>query len=643
MMKNLFLILTLSIVIPIFLPADTNIPAGPVNGTWDLAGSPYFIEGEINIPAGETLNIEPGVLVEFQGHYKFLIYGYLEAIGDSINYITFTATDTLSGWHSLRFINAPDNSHLSFCHIEYGKATGAGEDAYGGAVFCDNSNPIFNYCTFTNNVADYGGAVQCLFSSPSFSYCTISENFAVHSGGAMDCYQECNLNIENCIISNNVANTYTGGIQFYENCNPTVANCQIIGNSALTESCGGIRFSWSCNGLLDSCDINDNYAFDQSGGIRISHNSSPTISNCNINGNSAGAEGGGIYSYDNCNPQIINCDFHSNTAGATGGGINFYDNCNPEIINSYIRFNDATLYGGGIHCENNSTMNLMGCIIYSNSSIDGGGLEIWSSTISIINCTIDHNDAPNNGSQIDIWTGGSVNMINSIISGNSDNESIYFSNPSSSLQYSDFFNDGLGENFSGNVPAELGIIDTVNFYGDDCDNFFNIFEDPLFHYTGWNPHGLQDLSPCIDAGIQDTLGLNLQLFDIIGNTRIVDGRGDGFAFIDIGACELPEPIGGDDNTIIKLKDHILQNYPNPFNPTTTINYTLKEDSKVSLNIYNIKGQKVKELVSEQLSAGKHSVVWDGTDDNSKSVSSGIYFYKMITDNYEKTKRMILIK
>ncbi len=88
---------------------------------------------------------------------------------------------------------------------------------------------------------------------------------------------------------------------------------------------------------------------------------------------------------------------------------------------------------------------------------------------------------------------------------------------------------------------------------------------------------------------------------------------------------------------------LLNAFPNPFNPTTTINYSLNENSKVSLNIYNIQGQKVKQLVNDHLSAGQHSVIWNGKDDNSKFVSSGIYFYKLKTANFENTKRMILLK
>ena len=88
----------------------------------------------------------------------------------------------------------------------------------------------------------------------------------------------------------------------------------------------------------------------------------------------------------------------------------------------------------------------------------------------------------------------------------------------------------------------------------------------------------------------------------------------------------------------------LENYPNPFNPTTTISFSIIESyENIELVIYNLEGQKVKQLISEQLSAGQHSVVWNGKDDNGKSVSSGIYFYKLQAGDYQKVKKMVLLK
>jgi len=85
------------------------------------------------------------------------------------------------------------------------------------------------------------------------------------------------------------------------------------------------------------------------------------------------------------------------------------------------------------------------------------------------------------------------------------------------------------------------------------------------------------------------------------------------------------------------------NYPNPFNPTTNIKFGLKEDSKVTLEIYNIRGQKVQTLVNEKREAGFHTVTWEGNDTNSNNAASGIYFYRLTTDKYSSTKKMILMK
>ena len=100
----------------------------------------------------------------------------------------------------------------------------------------------------------------------------------------------------------------------------------------------------------------------------------------------------------------------------------------------------------------------------------------------------------------------------------------------------------------------------------------------------------------------------------------------------------------EENNVVQITSKLRQNYPNPFNPTTTISFTTTESTEnTELVIYNIKGQKVKQLVSSQLSAGQHSVVWDGRDENNKAVTSGIYFYKMKNGNYSSTKKMILMK
>ena len=104
---------------------------------------------------------------------------------------------------------------------------------------------------------------------------------------------------------------------------------------------------------------------------------------------------------------------------------------------------------------------------------------------------------------------------------------------------------------------------------------------------------------------------------------------------------------GNDLDLIPTVTELTGNYPNPFNPTTKVNFSLKADSKVSLSIYNVRGQRVKTLVAGNMQAGYHSIVWDGRDDNGKSVSSGVYFSGFDAadkiGDYTSVKKMILLK
>jgi hypothetical protein len=87
----------------------------------------------------------------------------------------------------------------------------------------------------------------------------------------------------------------------------------------------------------------------------------------------------------------------------------------------------------------------------------------------------------------------------------------------------------------------------------------------------------------------------------------------------------------------------LENYPNPFNPTTTIFYTQPQTGSVSLEIFNIKGQKVRTLVNSHQASGSYQAVWNGRDDGGRQAASGIYFYKLQTPGYTTMKKMLLLK
>jgi hypothetical protein len=88
---------------------------------------------------------------------------------------------------------------------------------------------------------------------------------------------------------------------------------------------------------------------------------------------------------------------------------------------------------------------------------------------------------------------------------------------------------------------------------------------------------------------------------------------------------------------------LLKNYPNPFNPATTIEFTITKPGPINLSIFNITGQKVAELVSGSVTAGKHSVVWNGRDSKGAPLSTGIYISRLETKNNVISQRMMLVK
>lgn len=86
------------------------------------------------------------------------------------------------------------------------------------------------------------------------------------------------------------------------------------------------------------------------------------------------------------------------------------------------------------------------------------------------------------------------------------------------------------------------------------------------------------------------------------------------------------------------------NYPNPFNPNTTISYNLTESGNVKIEIYNSLGKKIRTLLNREESAGKDKqILWNGKDDYGKSVSSGVYLYKIETENQSVLKKILLVK
>lgn len=681
-------LLSFIFILNIEFVAQTIVPSGNVSGLWSKIGSPYKIHGDISIPYLESLIIESGVLIEFQGHYKLNIYGKLLAMGTENDTITFTVNDTTGfkvpntpngGWAGIRFDNSfPfDSSKIIYCKLEYGKAIGSWPDNSGGAIFVNSYNNLtIANCLITKNIASGlegpgGGGIAIWGSSPSILKNTISKNSA-QFGGGISCYESNPLLVNN-LIQNNFAEQ-GGGIVFNENSQPIISNTIIKDN--LAQSGGGIVCWNNCNLNLNNVTFLGNTATVWAGGGISLGNSNFQINGCTFSNNNASVMGGAIFFSADTSDQgiphqitIENSSFLSNYAEESGAinisnfaytplNINvIIENCEfvgnasnryaaldiwdsrLTISNSMFTNNTATSFAGAAGFRLGSSGTVTNCIFAANLALNshsGGVLVGRRANLDFMNCTFVENSATY-GAGITIGGNGIATTTNCIFWKNSPDQialdTLKNIGGTLTMNYCDI---ECGEN-------DIYVIDSllsVNNWG-----VGNIVEDPNFKDPISRVYDLQDSSPCIGAAV-DSIKINDIIYycpstDIEGNPR-PDPPG---SMPDMGAYESSYSLVGITYyDLFQPKEYSLfQNYPNPFNPSTTIKYQIpknekRETSNVKLVVYDILGREIAKLVNQNQKSGFYMVEFEGSD-----LSNGIYFYKLQYGNYKKVKKMILMK
>jgi hypothetical protein len=220
--------------------SGTIIEGGEVSGTWKIEESPYTITGDISVPRGRTLTIEPGVVVKFAGHFGLTV-GYratLRARGTETEHILFTPMDTEEGWFGIRFVNSGADDVLQHCIIEYAKKPyNAGSDyldLLGGGILC---------CSSWEAEPSYG-----VPSNPTIDHCLIANNYAL-SGGGIFCMGESEVKITNNTIVDNTA-FIDGAAIYIQGSSPTITNNVIAHNSGLDS--GGILTWYGAPSIINN-------------------------------------------------------------------------------------------------------------------------------------------------------------------------------------------------------------------------------------------------------------------------------------------------------------------------------------------------------------------------------------------------------
>jgi predicted outer membrane repeat protein len=333
--------------------ADNIIVSGNVSGNWDV--DTVNVIGDINISQGQSLLIQPGVLVQFQGSFNFDIKGSVKAIGSSDFPIIFTAADTTGfridsipdgGWNGLRLSNVHpgvDSSLFTFCQFSYGKAVNADSlNNYGGAICIRKTNKVaISHCLFENNFAFYnGGAIYLKEANILIKDCEFTGNDAGRPvvpygyGGAVSTDKGEPV-IANNTFENNTSTGIGGALAVrFKDC-PVHHNIFTGNYSALGGAIGILHIPQCYHSLNNNLIVGNSCAFFGGG---VSNNvASPTWINNTIAYNHSYSYGGGFYCYDSICPNVYNTILYGNNAGVgdqvylfgTTSQANFY-NCDVQ-------------------------------------------------------------------------------------------------------------------------------------------------------------------------------------------------------------------------------------------------------------------------------------------------------------------------
>jgi len=339
--------------------------SGNVSGVWNV--DTVRVIDNISIPASETLEIEPGVVVEFQGYFHLDVKGNLQATGTPLSPIIFTVSDTLGlheinspmgAWRGIIIQKSRDEiapeAHFSHCHFEYAKTWEGDELQHGGAMYVkDTDNVSIDHCSFIANHAYLsGGAVYSTSSSPTVTNSFFSGNKAGHLpynndlygyGGAL-CGVNSKSSVKNNVFFDNWASGMGGGISFDQSF-PIIENNVFDGNDGPLGGAIGLLRSSLNSTIANNLIVNNFSMFFGAGIAFVGVNA--TLANNTFAGNMApGAGGGAMYFNNECEVGVYNNIFWDNVA-STGNLAFVFDISNPSFHNNIIQGGYSSIQGGG--------------------------------------------------------------------------------------------------------------------------------------------------------------------------------------------------------------------------------------------------------------------------------------------------------
>lgn len=252
----------------------TYIPGGDVSGLLSADDAPFYIDGDVDIPDGETLEVHPGAKLYIRGPYAFNVQGNVMAMGTEDHQILFTRSNPNFHWDGFDYdMPAENNDSSYFDHCTFEHALAQGTSSYtnsGGAFYVYDwdkmaiTNSIFQYNHAKTEAAitPSGGAIGLRMSDIFIQKCIFRYNEA-RDGGAMILYGNSDPVISNCLFHNNVATDDAGAIEISLNCNtPVLINNTFAHNAA--NMGGALQFKNGGSADIINCIIYGNQAMNGS-------------------------------------------------------------------------------------------------------------------------------------------------------------------------------------------------------------------------------------------------------------------------------------------------------------------------------------------------------------------------------------------
>ena len=409
-----------------------------------------------------------------------------------------------------------------------------------------------------------------IFRFCEFSYGKAVATDSIHGYGGAVCIRNTDrVSITHCTFTNNYA-YHSGGAVYLENANILVSNNHFVANRCGQTFehfgyGGGICSDWS-EPLIRRNIFTLNSSTGIAGGLCVRYTDCTVSHNIFDNNFSALGGGFGILHIDTCHYVISNNLIISNGAEFFGAGISNND-CSPMYVNNTICNNHCIGGGGGFYCKDSVVPVLYNNILYGNTQ---------------------YGEEPN---QVYLWD---------------------------LLAQPDFYYN----NIEGGAESFAGTGGTA--YSGTYEN--NMDMDPLFGVDNYIP---EPLSPCVNAGIPDTIGLKIPPVDLAGYDRIVGN------IIDIGAYEYQDPVNVFETGTQQIQ--FSNPEPNPMSDFTTFTLTLQSPQTIRLMILNSNGRFIALVSYKHFDTGMHKIYWKpGT-----KLPPGFYFAVLSKGGHQYARKLII--